>query len=321
MSSPKKVIHKTIKKALGYPEDIDDKEFLKDWKHRTSQVCKPCWELKYCPYGPFVEQSPLLPSTRADAIAHHGHIKNILETGLVGSADLLDDEERKEVEELVAVAKVDPSVLARRVASALLMDRITRLAEKEGKNLLEYMRAPMSDFEKLRVRYPLDGNDEDAPVIEGELKDGIEAEIKRLEEVVRTGIDDQRQPLDAARKRLFETEVSSFDSSEFPDELPEIILDSKCKNFGHICPVVFVGESITETAEKRRRGRYIPFKIKIRVVRRDNYTCQECGVHLKDDEVEFDHIIPHAKGGSAEEHNIRLTCFDCNRDKSDHVDM
>lgn len=23
-------------------------------------VCKPCWELKYCPYGPLVEQFPLL---------------------------------------------------------------------------------------------------------------------------------------------------------------------------------------------------------------------------------------------------------------------
>ena len=24
-------------------------------------VCKPCWELKYCPYGPLVEQFPLFP--------------------------------------------------------------------------------------------------------------------------------------------------------------------------------------------------------------------------------------------------------------------
>jgi 5-methylcytosine-specific restriction endonuclease McrA len=55
----------------------------------------------------------------------------------------------------------------------------------------------------------------------------------------------------------------------------------------------------------------------MRVVRRDNHTCQHCGKQLKDDEVEFDHIIPIVKGGSSEEHNIRLTCFDCNRDKSD----
>jgi hypothetical protein len=29
------------------------------WGHRVKAVCKPCWELKYCPYGPFVEKFPL----------------------------------------------------------------------------------------------------------------------------------------------------------------------------------------------------------------------------------------------------------------------
>lgn len=321
MSRHKKTIHKAIKEALGYPADIGDKEFLVDWKHRSTQVCKPCWELKYCPYGPLVEQSPLLPSLRAEAIAHHDHIKKILENGFIGSVEKLGEEQIKEVEELIAAAKADPKVLVERVANRLFMDRITKLAEDEGKNVFEYMQPPMSDFEKHRVPYPLDGSGPHNLAIEGELKAGIETEIKLLEEVVRTGIDDQRTPLDAGRRRHFEAAVSDFDANEFPDEIPEIVLDSQCKNFGHICPVAIVGESITETAESRRRGRYIPFKIKMRVVRRDNYTCQVCGVHLKDDEVEFDHVIPHAKGGSAEEHNIRLTCFGCNREKSDHVDM
>ncbi|KYZ76897.1 hypothetical protein AXX12_18510 [Anaerosporomusa subterranea] len=71
----------------------------------------------------------------------------------------------------------------------------------------------------------------------------------------------------------------------------------------------------------RRIGRYIPFNIKIRVARRDNYTCQICGKHLRDDELEFDHIIPVSRGGSTEEHNIRLACFDCNRSKSANVDI
>ena len=90
-----------------------------------------------------------------------------------------------------------------------------------------------------------------------------------------------------------------------------------CTVFGHVCPVVFAAEWFSETDEERRTGRYIPFKTKIRVVRRDNYTCQHCSKHLLDNEVEFDHIIPVAKGGSSEEHNIRLTCHDCNADKSD----
>jgi len=29
-----------------------------DWDRRIKAVCKPCWELKYCPYGPLVERFP-----------------------------------------------------------------------------------------------------------------------------------------------------------------------------------------------------------------------------------------------------------------------
>jgi 5-methylcytosine-specific restriction endonuclease McrA len=53
------------------------------------------------------------------------------------------------------------------------------------------------------------------------------------------------------------------------------------------------------------------------VVRRDNNQCQNCGQVLKDNEIEFDHIIPVSKGGSSEEQNVRVSCFDCNRSKSD----
>ena len=179
------MIDKKIKKLLGIEPDKPDKEVLAEWKAAASRVCKPCWELKYCPYGPLVEESPLLPPTR------------------------------KEVQE-------------------------------------EY----------------------------GELI-----------------------------------------PNEYPEKIPEQIVEMQCTVFGHICPVVFVAEDVTETAEPRRRGRYIPFQIKMRVVRRDNHTCQVCGKHLLDNEVEFDHIIPISKGGSSEEHNIRLTCFKCNRDKYDRVEI
>jgi len=30
-----------------------------DWEKRVKAVCKPCWELKYCPYGILVEDFPL----------------------------------------------------------------------------------------------------------------------------------------------------------------------------------------------------------------------------------------------------------------------
>jgi hypothetical protein len=43
--------------------------FNKEWAKRTSQVCKPCWELKYCPYGELVEQFPV-PLDRP-TVEHH----------------------------------------------------------------------------------------------------------------------------------------------------------------------------------------------------------------------------------------------------------
>ena len=116
-------------------------------------------------------------------------------------------------------------------------------------------------------------------------------------------------------------ELKSFNPESYPESIPQVIHDAVCNVFCHICPVFFVGESVSETSAERRRGRYIPFKTKMRVVRRDNYTCQHCNRHLKDDEVEFDHIIPVSKGGSSEEQNIRLTCFDCNREKSNQVQI
>lgn len=209
------MIDPRIKKLLGFEPDEPNEEVFTIWKLAATRVCKPCWELKYCPYGPLVEDSPLLPPTRARAVEHNEYLKECLRTEVLASGE----------------------------------------------------------------------------------------------------------PLDDARRRLFEAEIVEFNPEDYPEEIPKEIDEMKCTVFGHICPVVYVAEGLTETAEPRRRGRYIPFKIKMRVVRRDNYTCQGCGEHLLDNEVEFDHIIPVSKGGSSEEHNIRLTCFECNRDKHDRVEI
>ena len=209
------MIDPKIKKLLEFEPDKPDEEVLAEWKVAATRVCKPCWELKYCPYGLGVEESPVLPLTRKDAEERQAYLKECLRTGVLGSGEPLDDN----------------------------------------------------------------------------------------------------------RRRMFQSEIDEFNPDDYPDEIPKEITDMECTVFGHICPVVFVAESLTETAEPRRRGRYIPFQVKTRVVRRDNYTCQVCGKHLLDNEVEFDHIIPISKGGSSEEHNIRLTCFKCNRDKYDRVEI
>ena len=38
--------------------DEQEPELRKELNGRLNNICKPCWELKYCPYGPVVEDLP-----------------------------------------------------------------------------------------------------------------------------------------------------------------------------------------------------------------------------------------------------------------------
>lgn len=209
------MIDPKIKELLGYDRNEPDDEVLKKWKERAFRVCKPCWEIKYCPYGPWVEESPLLPSIRSEEVEHNEYLKECLETGFMRGGE----------------------------------------------------------------------------------------------------------PLDRGRREIFKKRIAEFNPEDYPEVIPEEIASMQCTVFGHICPVAFTAEAYTETTESRREGRSISFPTRSRIVRRDNFTCQICGKHLKDDEVEFDHIIPLSKGGSSEESNIQLTCFKCNRGKSDKIEL
>ena len=198
-----------VKIYLGFKPDTDDEIVRKEWNKRTKNVCKPCWELKYCPYGVLVEDFPLFPITKAEAI------------------------ERQE----------------------LLKEELTKGSNNEKK------------------------------------------------------------------RDMIKKQIRSYSPHHYPEQLSEEELDMKCNMFGHLCPVFFVNEPFTETNKLRRIGRYIPAKTKMRVARRDNYTCQICGKNLKDDDIEFDHIIPISKGGSSEEHNICTICPKCNRAKSNRINV
>ena len=120
---------------------------------------------------------------------------------------------------------------------------------------------------------------------------------------------------DRTRAKMFRREVAEFDPMQYPVAHNKADVDKSCTVFGHMCPVFFVNEPFSETEEPRRIGRNIPRSVMLRVGRRDNNQCQKCGKLLKDIDIEFDHIIPVSKGGSSEEHNVRVTCLDCNRKK------
>jgi len=94
------------------------------------------------------------------------------------------------------------------------------------------------------------------------------------------------------------------------------------RTFGHICPVFFNGEPLTETKEVRPwpNSRHIPREVMLKVARRDGQMCQNCGKNVLDHEIEFDHIIPFSKGGPTTVDNLRVLCTDCNRKKRDTLD-
>ena len=63
-------------------------------------------------------------------------------------------------------------------------------------------------------------------------------------------------------------------------------------------------------------SRHIPRAVRQRVWQRYGGKCVECDAA---DYLEFDHIIPVAKGGSNSESNIQLLCRRCNLKKSDRI--
>ena len=293
---------------------------MKDWKARTTRVCKPCWELKYCPYGPLVEQSPTIPPLRADMINYIEYLKRCLQTKMVGSVEVLSRECRTQYEQWIA----DEQILLKQARYQLFQREELAEASKfatDEEKIQAWVGGPLPPIHVYRT--PFDYEDKD--VVASDFSRGDWVKLNKIAKGLRekyrlalkTGTIDNRSPLEPARAAYFRARVKKFDVSDYPEGIPDIFHQAECNIFGHVCPVFFASEALTETSTERRRGRYISFTVKMRVVRRDNYTCQHCRKHLRDNEVEFDHIIPVAKGGSSEEHNIRLTCFDCNRDKSD----
>src|SRR5689334_19540866 len=81
---------------LGFHPRTPNRVVRAEWNRRTRSVCKPCWELKYCPYGPLVEQFPLPPIARAEMVEHIKRLRRLLKEGVP------DPERRKSIRQMVA---------------------------------------------------------------------------------------------------------------------------------------------------------------------------------------------------------------------------
>ncbi len=71
-------------------------------------------------------------------------------------------------------------------------------------------------------------------------------------------------------------------------------------------------EADIETSRRER----IPDEVRAFVWERDDGSCVRCG---SEDDLQFDHVIPVAKGGGAAAENVQILCGPCNREKSDSI--
>lgn len=72
-------------------------------------------------------------------------------------------------------------------------------------------------------------------------------------------------------------------------------------------------------AAQNKRGAGPSAAVRIRVMKRDRFTCTYCGVSGQDAELEVDHIIPVAKGGSHHISNLTTACRNCNQSKGARI--
>ena len=70
------------------------------------------------------------------------------------------------------------------------------------------------------------------------------------------------------------------------------------------------------TQDFKNKRPLIPDGVKLFVFNRDEGKCISCG---SKENLQFDHIIPIAKGGSNSEENVQLLCQQCNLKKSDNL--
>lgn len=59
-------------------------------------------------------------------------------------------------------------------------------------------------------------------------------------------------------------------------------------------------------------------RLRIKVLERDNWTCNYCGKHLEGADGTADHVIAKANGGEDRLDNLIAACRKCNGTKSDH---
>jgi hypothetical protein len=108
---------------------------------------------------------------------------------------------------------------------------------------------------------------------------------------------------------VFLDDAASIGEDEVKLRVKHAVL-SKEKELRRVAREVEAYESMDKVADAKPER--IPDSVRLFVWQRDEGKCVRCG---SSENLEFDHIIPVAKGGASTERNVRLLCETCNRAK------
>ena len=122
---------------------------------------------------------------------------------------------------------------------------------------------------------------------------------------------------------IYQNNFYSFNKSDSYSEQEKKLLIKEHyfkqeKNFQRLQEEIKLFEKLEsmKKSEFQQSREPIPKEVRFAIWRRDSGKCVKCGSNKN---LEFDHIIPAAKGGSNTERNIQLLCEKCNREKSDKI--
>lgn len=68
-----------------------------------------------------------------------------------------------------------------------------------------------------------------------------------------------------------------------------------------------------ELTDAERERRRVDGRTKRRIMERDEYRCVKCASHR---DLEVDHVVPIASGGTSDDENLQTLCKPCHRDKT-----
>ena len=104
---------------------------------------------------------------------------------------------------------------------------------------------------------------------------------------------------------------STAEKSLEPDEVLALIEEKENKRKLKIARAKSVA-AMAEGLDRTGQRQPIPREVKVAVWQRDKGACVQCGSNAN---LEYDHIVPLAMGGSNTERNLQLLCEGCNREK------